>query len=74
MATQLQIISTDREDVSVFNPVKLTDREELNSEFAFEIASIIQQYLKKFKDLGKMKHYQVKLYSDKKIKTILMKK
>ena len=37
--TQLQIISTVKEDTSIFNPVKMIDTDELNSEFALEIQS-----------------------------------
>ena len=40
--TQLQVISIDKEDISVFRPVKKINTDYLNSEFAFEIASIIQ--------------------------------
>ena len=36
--TQLQIISVDKEDTSVFNPVEMIDTDNFNSEFAFEIA------------------------------------
>ena len=69
-ATQLQIISIDKEDTSVFNPVKMSDTDDLNSELAFEVASFVQQYCNNFKGLGKMKDYQVKLYSDEKIKPV----
>ena len=41
-ANELQIISTDKEDTSVFNPVKMINTDDLNGEFAFEIVSIIQ--------------------------------
>ena len=70
MATQLQIIAIDKEDTSVFNPVKTINTDDLNGEFAFEIASVIQQYPNNFKGLGKTKDYQVKLYSDEKIKPV----
>ena len=69
-AAQLQIISIDKEDTSVFNPVKMSDTDDLNSELAFEVASFVQQYRNNFKGLGKMKDYQVKLYSDEKIKPV----
>ena len=39
-------------------------------EFAFDIASIIQQYPYNFKGLGKMKNYQVKLYSGENVKPV----
>ena len=70
MATQLQIIAIDKEDTSVFNPVKTINTDDLNGEFAFEISSLIQQYPNNFKGLGKTKDYQVKLYSDEKIKPV----
>ena len=62
----MQIISNDKEDASVFNLVKMIDIDDLNGEFAFEIASIIQQHPNNFKGLGKMKDY--------KLSFILMKK
>ena len=40
----------------------------MNSEFAFEIASTIQQYPNNFKGFGKIKVYQVKFNPDKKSK------
>ena len=46
---RLQIISSDKEDTSVFNPVKMIDADGLNGEFAFEIASIIHQCPNNFK-------------------------
>ena len=42
----------------------------MNSNFAFEMASIVQQYPSKV--LEKMKDYQVKLYSDEKRKPVLV--
>ena len=45
---ELQIISIDKEDTSVFDPVKMINTDDLkaniktNGEFAFEIVSIIQ--------------------------------
>ena len=69
-ATQFQTITIDKEDVSVFNPVKMIDTDNLNGEFVFEISSIVRQYPNNFKGLGKMKDYQVKLYSDGKIKPV----
>ena len=39
---ELQLVSTDKEDTSVFNPVKMINTDDLNGEFAFEIVSIIQ--------------------------------
>ena len=69
-ATQFQIITIDKENASVFNPVKMIDTDGLNGEFAFEIASIVRQYPNNFKGLGKMKDYQVKLYFNEKIKPV----
>ena len=69
-ATQLQIVSIDKEDTPIFNPVKMIYADDLNGEFAFEMASVVQQYPNNFKGLGKMKDYQVKLYSDGKIKHV----
>ena len=66
----MQIISNDKEDASVFNPVKLINTEDLIGEFAFGIASIIQQYSNNIKELGKMKDYQVKFYFDEKINPV----
>ena len=51
----LQIISTDNKDEVVFNLVKMIDTDESKGEFAFDMASIIQQYPDNFKGLGKMK-------------------
>ena len=48
----------------------MIDTDDLNGEFAFEIASVIQQFPNNFKGLGKMKDYQVKLYPDEKIKPV----
>ena len=66
----LQIILTDNKDEAVFNPVKMIDTDESNGEFAFDIASIIQPFPDNFKGLGKMKNYQVKLYSDENVKPV----
>ena len=66
----LQIILTDNKDEAVFNPVKMIDTDESKGEFAFDIASIIQPYPDNFKGLGKMKNYQVKLYSDENVKPV----
>ena len=51
----LQIISTDNKDEVVFNLVKMIDTDESKGEFAFDMASIIQQNPDNFKGLGKMK-------------------
>ena len=67
---QFHIISIDKEDTSLFNPIKIIHTDNLNGDFAFEIASIIQQYPNNFKGLAKMKDYQVKLYSDEKVKPV----
>ena len=67
-AVHLQIISIDNK--VVFNRIKMIDTDESKGEFAFDIASIIQQYPDSFKGLGKMKNYQVKLYSDKIVKPV----
>ena len=42
----------------------------LGGNYAFDIASIIQQYPDSFKGLRKMKNYQVKLYSDENVKHV----
>ena len=65
-ANELQIISTDKEDTSVFSPVEMINADGLNGDFAFETVSIIQQYPNNFKGLGKMKDYKVKLCPCKK--------
>ena len=41
-----------------------------NDELAFEISSIIQQYPNNVKGLGQVKHYQVNIYSDEKMKPV----
>ena len=70
-ATQLKIIVIDADD-KVFNPVNLShdqqdqDYGKLNS----DICSVIQNYPHNFKGLGKMKEYQVKLYTDNSIKPV----
>ena len=69
----MQIISIDKKDASVFNPVKMIDTDDLNGGFVFETVSITQQYPNSFKGLGKMKNYQVKFYSDEKIKSVAVK-
>ena len=69
---QLQIFSIDKEDTLVFDLVKIIDSGYLNSEFAFEIASIIQQDPDNFKGLEKIKDYQVKLYPDEKIRPVVV--
>ena len=51
-ATHFQIISTDKKDTSVFNPVKMINTNNFNVEFAFETASIIQQYPNNLKGHG----------------------
>ena len=48
----------------------MINTDDLNSQFAFDIASIVQQYPNNFKGPGKMKGYQVKLYSDEKIEPV----
>ena len=54
-AIHFQILSIDNDDVSVFSPHKIIYTDNLNCEFAFEIASIIQQYPNNLKRLEKMK-------------------
>ena len=66
----LQIISIDNKDEVVFNPVKMIDTDESKGEFATDIASVIQQHPDNFKGLGKMKNYQMKLYSDENVKPV----
>ena len=50
----------------------MIDTDESEGVFAFDIASIIQQYPDNFKGLGKMKNYQVKLYSDENVKPVVV--
>ena len=50
----------------------MIDSDESEGVFAFDIASIIQQYPDNFKGLGKMKNYQVKLYSDENVKPVVV--
>ena len=66
----LRIISIDNKDAVVFNPVNMIDTDKSKGEFAFDIASIIQQYPDNFKGLRKMKNCQVKLYSDENVKSV----
>ena len=66
----LWIILIDNKDEVAFNPVKMIDTDESKGEFAFDIVPIIQQYPDNFKGLGKMKNYQVKLYSDQNVKPV----
>ena len=48
----------------------MINTDDLNSQFAFDITSIVQQYPNNFKGPGKMEGYQVKLYSDEKIEPV----
>ena len=48
----------------------MVDTDDLSGEFVFEIESIIWQYANSFKELRNMKDYQIKLYSDEKVKCV----
>ena len=52
------------------SPVQIIDTDDLNGEFGFEMASIIQPCPNNFKELRKMKDYKIKLYSDEKVKPV----
>ena len=54
-----------------FNPVKMLKGErEVSGEFNFRICSVLEKYTENFHGLGKMKDYQVKLYTNDTVKPI----
>ena len=69
-AEQLKIISLDKDDNHVFNPVLMISSQEKDGEFINNICSILQHYPQNFKGLGKLRNYQVKLYTDNSIKSV----
>ena len=67
-AEQLKIISFDIDDNHIFNPVLIISSQEKDGEFINSICSISNHYPQNFKGLGKLRNYQVKLYTDNSIK------
>ena len=69
-AEQLKIISFDIDDNHIFNPVLIISSQEKDGEFINNICSILNHYPQNFKGLGKLRNYQVKLYTDNSIKPV----
>ena len=69
-AEQLKIISLDKDDHHIFNPVLMILSQEKDGEFISNICSILQHYPQNFKGLRKLRNYQVKLYTDNSIKLV----
>ena len=69
-AEQLKIISLDKDDNHIFNPVLMISSQEKDGEFINNICSILQHYPQNFKGLGKLQNYQVKLYTNNSIKPV----
>ena len=67
---QLKIISLDKDDNHIFNPVLMISTQEKDGEFISDISSIREHYLQNFKGLGKLQNFQVKLYTDNSIKPV----
>ena len=66
-ASQLKIITTDKND-TLFSSMELLEGErEVSGEFSFRIFSILEKYAENFHGLGKMNDYQVKFYTVKPI-------
>ena len=69
-AEQPKIISLDKDDNHIFNPVMMISSQEKDGEFINNICSILQRYPQNFKGLEKLRNYQIKLYTDNSIKPI----
>ena len=71
-AEQLKIISLDKDDNHIFNPVLMVSSQEKDGEFIHDICSILKHYPQNFNGLGKLRNYQVKLYTDNSIKSVAL--
>ena len=71
-AKQLKIISLDKGDNHIFNPLLMISSQEKYGEFINNICSILKHYPQNFKSLGKLRNYQVKLYTENSIKLVVL--
>ena len=69
-AEQLKIISLDKDDNHIFNPILMISSQGKVQKLINNICSILQHYPQNFKGLGKLRNYQVKLYTDNSIKPV----
>ena len=69
-AEQLKIISLDKGDNHILNPVLTTSSQEKDGEFINNICLVLQYYPRNFKGLRKLRNYQVKLYTGNSIKSV----
>ena len=69
-AEQLKIISLDKDDNQISNPVLMISSQEKDGEYINNFCSILKHYPQNFKGLGKLRNYQVKPYTNNSIKPV----
>ena len=71
-AEQPKIISLDKDDNHIFNPILMISSQGKVQKLINNICSILQHYPQNFKGLGKLRNYQVKLYTNNSIKPVVL--
>ena len=69
-AEELKIISLDKDDNHIFNSVLMITSQEKDGEVINNICLILKHYPQNVKGWGKLRNYQVKLYTDNSIKPV----